>query len=47
MAHHTPVQVDKKVLKDAQALWSNFMVVSKYFVIGVVVLLAVLGLLFV
>ncbi len=36
---HTPVEVDPKIVQDAEALWGNFMKLSQYTVIGVVVIL--------
>jgi len=47
MAQHSPVEVDKKALKEAEALWSNFINASKYGIAAIAVLLCVLGLAFI
>lgn len=37
--HHEPVETDPKALADAQGMWVNFTVLTKYSVIAVVVIL--------
>lgn len=39
MAHHTPVEEDPKELAKAQDMWSSFMGIAKWSVIGIAFLL--------
>ncbi|MBU0859340.1 MAG: aa3-type cytochrome c oxidase subunit IV [Alphaproteobacteria bacterium] len=40
MGNHEPVESDPKALQDAQNMWVNFTVLTKYSVIATVALLA-------
>ncbi len=45
MGNHsnTPVEVDPQVLKDSRTLWENFTCATKYGVIAVVIVLALMA----
>ena len=45
MGHHEPVEVDPKSLESARAMWGNFTVLTKYSLLGVVGVLALMALL--
>lgn len=47
MTQHTPVEVDKKALKEAEVLWANYTEWTKRGIIAIVVLLCILGIAFV
>ena len=48
MAQKTdPSDIDPKEMERAQAMWGNFTEASKWSVIGIIILLALLGLIFV
>jgi hypothetical protein len=47
MGHHSPVQEDPQQLAQAQEMWSNFMNITKYSVIGIAGLLLIMAGLFV
>lgn len=48
MAQNTdPSDIDPKEMERAQMMWHNFMEASKWSVVGIVVILALLGVIFI
>lgn len=45
--HHTPVSVDPQQLDHAQRLWNNFIAISKWSIVGIVIVLALMTLAFI
>ncbi len=45
MGNHssTPVEIDPQALRESRTLWVNFMTITKYGVIGVIVILALMA----
>ena len=45
MGNHsnTPVEIDPQALKDSHTLWANFTCITKYGVIAVVIVLALMA----
>ena len=47
MADHTPVQADPKDIERAQTMWHNVTTMSKWFIVGVVIIVGLLGVVFI
>ncbi len=47
MAQHTPVQADPKEIQRAQIMWHNVTQVAKWSILGIVILMAALGAVFI
>lgn len=45
MGNHsnTPVEIDPQALRESRTLWENFMAITKYGVIAVVIILALMA----
>ena len=47
MAGHAPVKPTKKQIQDAETLWDQFMQISKWFIVGICVILIIMMFMFV